>query len=305
MLRFSEETLKHRPLGIRVIVEFIGTFILATVAAGSGVINHYVGGGPISRTAAVIAPGAVVMAMIYALGPLSGLHINPERRSPSRPGGCSSPSGRCPTSWCSSPAQFVPACSCNSVRRRSRGWELPDRQARRGMAVAGDGDIPHRDVVRSSSTRRRAIAASATTRPSPWASPWRCSGSSPARSAGVDEPRRTLGPDIVGWDFPGWRVYVVVRWRAPPLRSSTHLGAAGLLRFRPARGWPKAGALPLSSPEWTAGPSGRAPWAAHPAHLLRPPPAVSGLRRWRPRRRSATTTAMRMLARHERRSPVR
>ena len=55
----------------------MGTFVLVTVAAGSGVINHYVGGGPISRTAAVIAPGAVVMAMIYALGPLSGLHINP------------------------------------------------------------------------------------------------------------------------------------------------------------------------------------------------------------------------------------
>ena len=51
--------------------------MLVTVAAGAGVINHYVGGGPISRTAAVIAPGAVVMAMIYAWGPLSGLHINP------------------------------------------------------------------------------------------------------------------------------------------------------------------------------------------------------------------------------------
>src|SRR5579859_3045016 len=76
-LRFSEETLKHRPLGIRLIIEFVGTFVLVTVAAGSGVINHYVGGGPISRTAAVIAPGAVVMAMIYAWGPLSGLHINP------------------------------------------------------------------------------------------------------------------------------------------------------------------------------------------------------------------------------------
>ena len=62
---------------IRLIIEFLGTFVLVTVAAGSGVINHYVGGGPISRTAAVIAPGAVVMAMIYAWGPLSGLHINP------------------------------------------------------------------------------------------------------------------------------------------------------------------------------------------------------------------------------------
>lgn len=77
LIRFQEDTLKHRPLWIRLIIEFLGTFILVTVAAGSGVINHYAGGGPISRTAAVIAPGAVVMAMIYALGPLSGLHINP------------------------------------------------------------------------------------------------------------------------------------------------------------------------------------------------------------------------------------
>jgi len=77
LMRFQEETLRHRPLWIRLIIEFVGTFILVTVAAGSGVINHYTGGGPISRTAAVIAPGAVVMAMIYALGPLSGLHINP------------------------------------------------------------------------------------------------------------------------------------------------------------------------------------------------------------------------------------
>ena len=77
LIRFEEDTLRHRPLWIRVIIEFIGTFVLVTVAAGAGVINHYVGGGPISRTAAVIAPGAVVMAMIYAFGPLSGLHINP------------------------------------------------------------------------------------------------------------------------------------------------------------------------------------------------------------------------------------
>ncbi len=77
LIRFEEDTLRQRPLWIRLIIEFLGTFVLVTVAAGSGVINHYVGGGPISRTAAVIAPGAVVMAMIYAWGPLSGLHINP------------------------------------------------------------------------------------------------------------------------------------------------------------------------------------------------------------------------------------
>jgi aquaporin Z len=77
LVRFEEDTLRQRPLWIRVIIEFVGTFVLVTVAAGAGVINHYAGGGPISRTAAVIAPGAAVMAMIYAWGPLSGLHINP------------------------------------------------------------------------------------------------------------------------------------------------------------------------------------------------------------------------------------
>jgi hypothetical protein len=46
------------------IIEFVGTVVLVTVAAGSGAINHYAGGGPISRTAAAITPGAVVMAMI-------------------------------------------------------------------------------------------------------------------------------------------------------------------------------------------------------------------------------------------------
>src|SRR6185437_11456214 len=77
LIRFEQDTLRSRPLWIRVIIEFIGTFLLVTVAAGAGVINHYAGGGPISRTAAVIAPGALVMALIYAWGPLSGLHINP------------------------------------------------------------------------------------------------------------------------------------------------------------------------------------------------------------------------------------
>jgi aquaporin Z len=48
-----------------------------TAAAGSGVINHDAGGHPITKAAAFIAAGALVTALIYAWGPLSGLHINP------------------------------------------------------------------------------------------------------------------------------------------------------------------------------------------------------------------------------------
>lgn len=77
LIRLDEDMLRSRPLRIRLIIEFAGTFLLVTVAAGSGVINLYAGGSPISRAAAVIAPGALVMALIYAWGPLSGLHINP------------------------------------------------------------------------------------------------------------------------------------------------------------------------------------------------------------------------------------
>jgi len=45
LIKFEEDTLRPRPLWIRLIIEFLGTFVLVTVAAGSGVINHYAGGG--------------------------------------------------------------------------------------------------------------------------------------------------------------------------------------------------------------------------------------------------------------------
>src|SRR5260370_4640968 len=89
LIRFEENTLRQRPLWTRVIIEFLGTFLLVVVAAGAGVINRYAGGNPISRVAAVIAPGALVMALIYAWGPLSGLHINPSLTLAfTGPGGC-------------------------------------------------------------------------------------------------------------------------------------------------------------------------------------------------------------------------
>src|ERR1035438_4817365 len=82
LIRFEEDTLRSRPLWVRLIIEFLGTFLLVTVAAGAGVINMYAGGSPVTRAAAVIAPGALVMALIYAWGPLSGLHINTQRTLP-------------------------------------------------------------------------------------------------------------------------------------------------------------------------------------------------------------------------------
>jgi glycerol uptake facilitator-like aquaporin len=67
LIRFEEDTLRQRPLWIRLIIEFLGTFVLVTVAAGAGVINHYAGGGPITRAAALIAPGAVMEIVLTTI----------------------------------------------------------------------------------------------------------------------------------------------------------------------------------------------------------------------------------------------
>src|SRR6476661_2112306 len=60
----------------RLFSEFLGTFFLVLVAAGGGVMGQAFPG-TISRTAAVVAPGLMVMAIILFMGKLSGAHLNP------------------------------------------------------------------------------------------------------------------------------------------------------------------------------------------------------------------------------------
>src|SRR4029077_21184722 len=56
--------------------ELLGMFRRTLVAAGGGVIAAVSGGRPDLASQAV-APGLLVVAMIYALGPTSGAHFNP------------------------------------------------------------------------------------------------------------------------------------------------------------------------------------------------------------------------------------
>lgn len=246
LIRFEEDTLRHRPLWIRVIIEFVGTFVLVTVAAGSGVINHYVGGGPISRTAAVIAPGAVVMAMIYAFGPLSGLHINP-------------------------------AVTVAFAARRvfKTAWVLPYFAVQIAGAivaalflqvvyghVSSGGNYPIAtpggtwrslvmeilltailvSVILNTATGYRSIGHNAAL----------AVGStvallglfaSPISGASMN-PARTLGPDIVSLDFAGWWVYVV----GPIAGAAIAVMLIGLVRGLPnkeEREAAEGGALPI------------------------------------------------------------
>jgi len=60
----------------RLFAETWGTFLLVLVAAGGGVVRAK-SGGAISLGMVVIAPGIMVMAIIYFMGTVSGAHLNP------------------------------------------------------------------------------------------------------------------------------------------------------------------------------------------------------------------------------------
>ena len=211
LLGFEADTLRSRPLWIRLIIEFLGTFILVTVAAGSGVINHYVGGNPISRTAAVIAPGAVVMAMIYAWGPLSGLHINPAVTF------AFTGRGVFPYRWVVPywVVQFGGAiCAALFLQ-----WMFGD--------VAQGGNYPIStpggewkslvmeialtailvSIILNTATGHRSIGHNAAIAVGATVALLGLFAS-PISGASMN-PARTLGPDIVSTDYTGWWVYVI------------------------------------------------------------------------------------------------
>jgi aquaporin Z len=229
-----------------VIIEFVGTFILVTVAAGAGVINHYAGGGPISRTAAVIAPGAVVMAMIYALGPLSGLHINPAVTLAF--------AGRGVFKW----AWIVPYLIVQLAGAVAAALFL---QGMFGHVSSGSNypiAKPGGDwrslvmeivltailvtVILNTATGYRSIGHNAAL----------AVGStvallglfaSPISGASMN-PARTLGPDLVSFDFNGWWIYIV----GPVVGALLAVLLIGLVRGTPdsdEREAAEGGALPI------------------------------------------------------------
>ena len=238
LIRFEEDTLRQRPLWIRVIIEFVGTFVLVTVAAGAGVINHYAGGGPISRTAAVIAPGAAVMAMIYAWGPLSGLHINPAVTF-----GFTA-RGVFPARWVLPywAAQFAGAiCAAFFLQAMFThvvaGGNYPISKPGgdwRSLVMETVLTAILASVILNTATGARSIGHNAAI----------AVGStvallglfaSPISGASMN-PARTLGPDIVAANFTGWWVYLV----GDAIGALIAGGLIGLVRGLPDKAETKA-----------------------------------------------------------------
>ena len=248
LVRFEEDTLRQRPLWIRLIIEFLGTFVLVTVAAGAGVINHYAGGGPISRTAAVIAPGAAVMAMIYAWGPLSGLHINPAVTFGFTARGVFPPKWVVPY-WVVQLGGAICAALFLQVMFGdvSAGGNYPITTVGgtwRSLVMETVLTAVLVSIILNTATGHRSIGHNAAI----------AVGStvallglfaSPISGASMN-PARSLGPDIVSTDYTGWWVYIAGPWPAPSSPSSSSGSCAGCPTGRSGRR-PKAARCPSSA----------------------------------------------------------
>jgi aquaporin Z len=70
---FDDPSLEYR----RLFSEVWGTFLLVLVAAGGGVIGATAFGGELTLAMKALAPGMMVMGVIFFMGTISGAHLNP------------------------------------------------------------------------------------------------------------------------------------------------------------------------------------------------------------------------------------
>lgn len=61
----------------RLLAEAFGTFTLVFAGTGAMVVNHVTGGAAVTHIGVALTFGLVVLAMIHALGDVSGAHLNP------------------------------------------------------------------------------------------------------------------------------------------------------------------------------------------------------------------------------------
>ena len=94
----STDFLNHALEWRRIFAEAWGTFLLVVVAAGGEVVAAR-SGGAVTPGMLAVAPGLMVMAIIYFMGAVRGAHLNPVVTWPSRFGGTSRGAECRATSW--------------------------------------------------------------------------------------------------------------------------------------------------------------------------------------------------------------
>jgi aquaporin Z len=215
----------------RLFSEFFGTFLLVLVAAGGPVVNavHH---GQVPVDAQVVAPGLMVMAIIYFMGMVSGAHLNPAVTL--------SFAARGDFPWPRVPgylgAQVVGATTAAALLRGLFG-----DVAHLGATAPGIGTAQWKSaiievlltlglvsVILGTASAARNVGANAAigiggyiALSGLWAAPLTGASMNPARS---------FGPELVSGHWPGWWIYMI----GPILGGFLAVGVAWILRGPPS-----------------------------------------------------------------------
>jgi aquaporin Z len=214
--------------GRRLFSEVLGTFFLVLVAAGGGMVNARFGGNAIPRTALVVAPALMVIAIILFMGTVSGAHLNPAVSI------AFALRGDFP--WKRVPAYIV-AQFVGAVLAPLLLWALIGRHGSAGMALPGPGiSAPVAmlwEVVLTTGLVSVILGtASGAQQIGPFAaiavgSYIALAGMWGSLVSGASmNPARSLGPALVLGDWTAWWAYVV----GPVVGGAIAVGFAYLLR---------------------------------------------------------------------------
>jgi aquaporin Z len=207
--------------------EMLGTFFLVLVAAGGPMVGAAIPGS-VGRTAAVVAPGMMVMAIILAMGKVSGAHLNPavsiafslRRDFPWRrvPGYVIVQLiGAALAAWFLQTVVHISAMHGSS-------YPAPGRSALDAMLIEAVLTLGLVSVILGTASGAQQIGlfgafgvGAYIALAGLWASP--ISGASM-------NPARTFGPDLVSVDFTNYWVYVI----GPLVGAGLAVGVAYVLR---------------------------------------------------------------------------
>ena len=205
-LDFTNPAFEYR----RLFSELWGTFLLVLVAAGSGVVGAQAFGADLTLASKALAPGIMVMAIIFFMGTISGAHLNPAVTI------AFSLRGDFP--WRRVPgyliAQLLGAVAASLVLQWMFGDILagatePAAVVSPLVAVLTEGllTLGLVSVILGTATGARNIGIAGAVAVgfyiglvSVWAAP--------VTGASMN-PFRSLGPDLVGWDLSNYWIYVV------------------------------------------------------------------------------------------------
>jgi aquaporin Z len=223
LLDFDEPQLEWR----RLFSELFGTFLLVVVGAGGAVAAALSHGG-VSRTAAVAAPGLMVMAIILFMGAVSGAHLNPAVTLAFSLRG-DFPWRRVPGYMLVQLVGATLAClllwavygKVGALGATVPGPNIADWQAFLTEAILTLGLV---STILGTASRAQNVGSLSAVAVGGYiilAGLW----SSPLSGASMN-PARSLGPDLALWQFGHLWPYLA----GPPLGAIAAVGAAWLLR---------------------------------------------------------------------------